>query len=83
MQKDVLEAWNNRVEYDFVSSPGMGDPGPCGHFCIGTITSYKDGEVDTVKKVEESSDFSLTSPYPSLRELLSSRFPVTPEDQKS
>lgn len=75
MEKDVLEAWNNRVVFDFISSPGMGDPGPGGHFMIGQITSYKDGEINKTERVEESS-FSLSSPYQPLSQLLATMFPV-------
>jgi hypothetical protein len=44
--KDVLEAWDNRVEYDFISSPGMaqarrGDD----HFSSSRVRQFKDGKL--------------------------------------
>lgn len=44
--KNILEAWGNRVEYDFISSPGMvqaqrGDE----HFSSSRLRQYKDGKL--------------------------------------
>lgn len=77
MAKDILHAWNNRVEISSVSDPGMGPHVGDTHRTTTVVTQYKDGKV--VSKKEEVYTMPLKSPYPSLTELLSNRFPVFPK----
>lgn len=79
MERDILKAWDNRVEVVFISDPGMGPHRGTEHRTTTIISQYKDGMLALEKKEEEVSNFSLHSPYQKLEELLVNRFPVISE----
>lgn len=79
MERDVLKAWDNRIEITFISDPGMTPHRGTEHRTTTIISQYKDGLLALEKKEEVVSNFSTRSPYAALNELLSSRFPVVSE----
>lgn len=83
MEKDILKAWDNRTEITFISDPGMTPHRGTEHRTTTIISQYKDGLLALEKKEEVVSNFSFSSIYPSLNELLSSRYPIIPVDVES
>lgn len=79
--KNVLQAWDNRVEWTVISDPGMGPHIGTEHCTTTVMTQFKDGVPVLETKTEGVLNFDPRCPYQPLTDIINIGIPVIPKDE--